>query len=123
MESTTKTNTRTLKIDGMTGDVCIQKVKTALQGVAGVTTESVRVGSATIKCATDAQCDAACAAVSAAGYKATAEHASGSASANAKPNANADLNANAKPNANAHSNANSNAKPAVPAVAGAASTD
>ncbi len=63
-------NKRTLTIDGMTGDACVQKVRTALNGVAGVATESVKVGSCTILCAQPAQCDAACAAIEAAGYHA-----------------------------------------------------
>jgi len=67
---TTMTNARTLKIDGMSGDTCIQKVKTALKGVAGVTTDSVKVGSATIHTEKSGQCEAACTAVTNAGYKA-----------------------------------------------------
>lgn len=59
----------TLEIDGMTGDACVQKVTGALKGVAGVTTQSVKVGSATISA--DGQgCTAACAAIGKAGYKA-----------------------------------------------------
>ncbi len=67
---TTMTNARTLKIDGMSGDTCIQKVKTALKGVSGVTTDSVKVGSATIHTEKPDQCQAACTAVTNAGYKA-----------------------------------------------------
>lgn len=67
---TTATSTRTLKIDGMSGDTCIQKVKTALKGVAGITTDSVKVGSATIRSEKTGQCEAACTAVTNAGYKA-----------------------------------------------------
>ncbi|MEK6703465.1 MAG: cation transporter [Planctomycetota bacterium] len=66
MEATTN-STRTLKIDGMTGDACVKKVTDALKGVAGVVTQSVSVGSATITCEQGA-CDAACAAIKNAGY-------------------------------------------------------
>lgn len=65
---TTATSTRTLEIDGMTGDACVQKVTGALKGVQNVSTKSVKVGGATIG-ADQAGCDAACAAVGAAGYK------------------------------------------------------
>ena len=63
-------NLHTISIEGMTGDVCVQKVKAALAGTPGVTAESVEVGCATISCAKTEQCMAACAAISAAGYKA-----------------------------------------------------
>lgn len=68
MQSATMTN-RTLQIDGMTGDVCVQKVTSALKGVPGVETQSVKVGSASIG-ADQAGCDAACAAIGTAGFKA-----------------------------------------------------
>jgi copper chaperone CopZ len=59
---------RSIKIEGMTGDVCVNKVTWALKGVKGVTTEAVTVGSATVT--TDqAGCEAACAAINDAGYK------------------------------------------------------
>jgi copper chaperone CopZ len=64
----TATASRNLKIDGMSGDVCIQKVKDALGAVSGVTTSSVKVGSAAISC-DQSQCEAASAAVAKAGYK------------------------------------------------------
>jgi copper chaperone CopZ len=67
--NTTKSTTRTLKIDGMSGDDCVQKVKGALDGVNGVETESVRVGAATIG-ADKSGCDAACRAIDQAGYQA-----------------------------------------------------
>jgi len=67
MESATA---RTLQIDGMTGDVCVQKVTTALKGVHDVSTQSVKVGEAHIK-ADQAGCKAACAAVDRAGYPAS----------------------------------------------------
>lgn len=66
MESTT-TTTRTLEIDGMSGDACVQEVTGALKSVHGVTTQSVKVGAATIR-ADQAGCTAACAAIGAAGY-------------------------------------------------------
>lgn len=56
----------------MTGDACVQKVKGALKGVAGVTTQSVKVGAATIG-ADPAGCTAACNAINGAGFKAHAE--------------------------------------------------
>ena len=67
MESATLTS-RTLKIDGMNGDACVQKVTTALKGVPNVKTGSVKVGEATIH-ADKAGCDAACNAINTAGYK------------------------------------------------------
>lgn len=68
MDQATMTN-HTLEIDGMSGDACVQKVKGALKDVSGVTTQSVKVGSATIG-ANQTGCDAACSAISGAGYKA-----------------------------------------------------
>jgi copper chaperone CopZ len=68
MESATIT-TRTLEIDGMSGDACVQKVTGALKGVSGVTTQSVKVGSANIG-ANQNGCEAACTAINAAGFKA-----------------------------------------------------
>lgn len=67
MESSTLTS-RTLKIDGMNGDACVQKVTTALKGVPNVKTDAVKVGEATIH-ADKAGCDAACNAINTAGYK------------------------------------------------------
>lgn len=61
--------TRTIKIDGMTGYVCVNKVTAALREVNGVKTESVRVGAAKIS-ADQAGCEAAHAAINASGYKA-----------------------------------------------------
>ncbi len=66
-QSTSKSHT--LTIDGMTGDVCVQSVTGALQSVPGVTTQSVKVGSAVISCDA-AACTAACAAIGKAGFKA-----------------------------------------------------
>jgi copper chaperone CopZ len=68
MESATMT-TRNLQIDGMTGDVCVSKVRGALKGVPDVTTQDVKVGSATIG-ADQIGCNAACAAIDTAGFKA-----------------------------------------------------
>lgn len=62
-------NSRTIEIDGMSGDACVQKVTGALKGVQGVTTKTVKVGSATIE-ADQAGCAAACSSIGKAGYKA-----------------------------------------------------
>jgi len=64
-----QTMTRSIAIDGMTGDACVGKVTGALKGVPNVATHSVKVGSASIG-ADQAGCAAACAAVGAAGFKA-----------------------------------------------------
>lgn len=69
MQQPTTTTDRTLVIDGMSGDDCVQKVAGALKGVQGVTTQGVEVGSANI--AADQQgCDRACSAIGKAGYEA-----------------------------------------------------
>lgn len=60
--------TRNLAIEGMSGDACINKVRGALKSVPHVTTQSVKVGAATID-ADQAGCTAACKAVDAAGYR------------------------------------------------------
>ncbi len=83
--STTTANTKTLEIDGMTGDVCVKKVTDALKGVRGVTTDSVSVGEATIK-ADDAGCKAACAAIKTAGYTAHMEQEDGDEDDNGNKN-------------------------------------
>lgn len=62
-------NSHSLTIDGMTGDACVKSVTGALKGVPGVTTQSVKVGSATITCDA-AACTAACDAIGKAGYTA-----------------------------------------------------
>ncbi|MFM9959588.1 MAG: hypothetical protein ACKVZJ_16140 [Phycisphaerales bacterium] len=59
---------RTITIDGMTGDACVQKVQGALKDVPNVTTQAVKVGAAHIS-ADQTGCDAACKAVESAGYK------------------------------------------------------
>lgn len=69
--TTTLTDTHTLDISGMTGDVCIQKVTAALRAVPGITPQSVKVGSATITSDSQAKTDSAIAAVVSAGFKAT----------------------------------------------------
>lgn len=66
---TPSTNVRELQIDGMSGDACVKKVTEALKPINGVTTQAVKVGSATIN-ANDQGCKAACGAIGAAGYKA-----------------------------------------------------
>lgn len=72
MNSTTTlpnvSSSRVLDIDGMSGDACIQKVNTALNGVHGVTSQCVKVGSATFGADQPAY-DAARAAIGVAGFK------------------------------------------------------
>jgi copper chaperone CopZ len=63
-----QTKSRTIKVDGMTGDVCVQKVSSALKDVEGVTTKSVTVGSVTIEADRDGYA-AACTAIKDAGFK------------------------------------------------------
>lgn len=67
MNSTAKT-TRNLEIDGMSGEACVRKVSGALRGVQGVSTQSVKVGGATIG-ADQVGCNAACAAIDSVGFK------------------------------------------------------
>jgi copper chaperone CopZ len=69
MQSPTKS--RTITITGMTGDDSVQKVRTSLGNVSGVTTEAVTLGQATICCAYPSSYGLACAAVIAAGFKTT----------------------------------------------------
>ncbi|MBX9736579.1 MAG: heavy-metal-associated domain-containing protein [Phycisphaerales bacterium] len=88
---------RSLTIDGMTGDACVAKVKSALNTVDGVVTKAVKVGTADIV-ADKTGCDAACDCVTRAGFKTRENtHASGSSAA-AKP---------------PHMNSGHEAKPAV----------
>ena len=68
MKTETNATSKTIQIDGMHGDACVQKVTAALKHVPGVTTKSVSVGSAMVE-ADQAGCDAACAAINKAGYK------------------------------------------------------
>ena len=63
--------TRAIDIKGMTGDVCVGKVRDALEGLRGVETKSVEVGEAQIRCVDASACQAACAAIQAAGFEAT----------------------------------------------------
>lgn len=86
-------STQTIAIDGMSGDTCVQKVQSAINGVHGVSTESVEVGTATIEGDATA-CKAACDAINKAGYKASmsgnaqgtdSRNASNANSANGKP--------------------------------------
>ena len=59
-----------LNITGMSGQPDVAKVRSALHGVTGVVTESVEIGTATIRADKPDQCRAACAAVSAIGFEA-----------------------------------------------------
>jgi len=68
MGSATK-SVRTLTIDGMSGNACVDKVSAALKTTPEVSVRSVKNGSAVLE--TDqAGCDAACKAIGTAGYKA-----------------------------------------------------
>ena len=67
--SSPATTARNIQIEGMSGEACCQKVKTALNGGRDLTTQSVKVGSAAIT-ADQAGSDAACSAIGTAGYKA-----------------------------------------------------
>ncbi len=69
MKTDTLASSRTIQIDGMSGDACVQKVTASLKNIPGVTTKSVTVGSAMIE-ADQAGCDSACAAINKAGFKA-----------------------------------------------------
>lgn len=60
--------TRSLQIDGMTGDACVEHVKSALKSVQGVTTQSVELGKAVITSDSPAAFGAATAALRSAGY-------------------------------------------------------
>ena len=115
MESATMT-TRTLDIDGMSGDTCVQKVTGALKGVHGVTTQSVKVGAATIG-SDQAGCTAACAAIGTAGFKSRerpSTPASSSGNTAAQQNVgNPPSTQNAKPTSDAAAQADSAVKPAV----------
>ncbi len=70
----------------MTGDACVQRVTGVLKGVPGVTTESVKVGSANIK-SDQAGCAASCKAIDGAGFKAheTAHAPAANGAASPKP--------------------------------------
>ncbi|MFN5944244.1 MAG: heavy-metal-associated domain-containing protein [Phycisphaerae bacterium] len=80
--TTTKApTTRTLAIDGMSGDTCVKSVTSALKAVPNVRVDSVKVGSAVIG-SDQRGCDAACAGVTKAGFKAKEDM--GAAGANSK---------------------------------------
>lgn len=66
--TTATLNHRSLAIDGMTGDACVQKVTGALLGASGVTVPAVTVGAATFD-ADQNGFNAARAAIGKAGYK------------------------------------------------------
>jgi len=85
-----------LAIEGMSGDACVRKVEAAIKSVPGVTADSVKVGSATIGCETQQQCDSCCSAITAAGYK--AKEASGNAGSNAGSNTGSNASSNASSN-------------------------
>lgn len=65
-------SSRTIQIDGMTGEDCCKKVNGALKNVSNIETHKVEVGSAKIE-ADQAGCTAACKAIDGAGYKAHAD--------------------------------------------------
>jgi copper chaperone CopZ len=75
---------RTLEIDGMSGDVCVKKVTDALKAVPDVKTTSVKVGSAVIV-ADQHGCSAACSGIDAAGFHARETAASKAACASKHP--------------------------------------
>ncbi len=77
METATLSS-RTINIDGMTGDACVKKVTTALAGVENIKTDSVKVGAATIH-ADDDGCTAACGAIDSAGYTSHCQNATDAA--------------------------------------------
>ncbi len=62
-------SSRTLQIDGMSGEDCVNKVTGALKGVSNVSTREVKVGTASIE-ADETGCTAACNAINGVGYKA-----------------------------------------------------
>jgi copper chaperone CopZ len=98
MDSNKKSD-MTITIDGMSGDACVQKVKASLNGIDGVTTQSVRMGEAKIS-ATEAGCDSACDAISGAGFKPScsmakkghAGHAAGAANGSTNNSTNSAMN-------------------------------
>ncbi len=68
--ASSKSNTsRTIEVQGMTGEVCVKQVASALKGVPNVSVRSVEVGQVVIE-ADKSGCIAACAAINSAGYKA-----------------------------------------------------
>jgi hypothetical protein len=61
--------TRTIQVDGMLGEGCVQKVSAALKRVSGITIDSVRVGEAVVVCLYPAALGNARAALLYAGFK------------------------------------------------------
>jgi len=115
--SATSTNptTRTITIDGMSGDACIKKVTEALKSVHNVTTKSVTVGCATIESDQNG-CNAACASIRTAGFKARAENAGTADHKDAGNHTNNSHNNNSKDSKNASpagSNTSADGKPAM----------
>lgn len=115
--STVTSTSRNLEIEGMSGETCVKKVKSALAGISGATVQNVKVGAATIT-ADQETCDSACAAVDAAGYKC---HESGSPSTQGG-SANATGRNGAARETNQQSDQDNNT-PAQPSKYGAASRD
>ncbi len=62
--------TRTILIEGMTSDACVQKVTAALKRVSGISVEAVRLGEAVIVCTYPAALSGARASILYAGYRA-----------------------------------------------------
>lgn len=83
MTPTTK-STRTLKVEGMTGDPSVKKVTDTLNHIEGITTKSVKAGIATIN-ADQKGCDAACKALKAAGFKTSEQTAQAPTAPQKKP--------------------------------------
>lgn len=115
--SATSTNptTRTITIDGMSGDACVKKVTEALKSVHNVTIKSVTVGSATIE-ADQNGCNAACASIRTAGFKARAENSGTSDHKDASNHSGNSYNNNSKDSKNASpagSNTSADGKPAM----------
>jgi copper chaperone CopZ len=70
MDTDADNKTRTILIEGMTSDACVQKVTAALKRVSGITIEAVRVGEAVIVCTYPAALSGARASILYAGYRA-----------------------------------------------------
>ncbi len=65
---TTTTSTRTLRIDGMTDDASVQRVKSVLKSVQGVVAQTVELGRAVLTCDDPNKCSSALAALRSAGF-------------------------------------------------------
>ena len=111
-----KISTRTLTIDGMTGDACIAKVTAALKTVPEITDQNVKVGSASFSC-DGSHCTQARAAIEKAGFRVRGVDSSSETKPSAQP---------AKAGSNFGSDAsvgNAKTPPAyAPSVAGAAAS-